>query len=251
MQVKILCIYDEGAVEDMPYIGAKGFSLLVDLDGQRTLFDTGMRPRYLSHNMAYLDIKPESIDRVVISHVHRDHTGGLEGLLIEKLSNTDIFAPASAKGSKGIFRTHGLYISPEFKDRVTFKEVDDWVQISENLFITPPISYEGGDECFLVIMSKKGPIVLSGCSHCGVEAVIAAVKERFGIAPKTYIGGIHLMKKEKSKAQSIAEIFKDAQCLDLWLNHCTSREGMTELRVCLGLNGVKNFYVGMTREYEV
>jgi len=251
MQAKILCVYDEGAVEEKPYIGAKGLSLLVDVDGQRVLFDTGMRPRYLTHNLSYLDIKADSIGMVVISHAHKDHFGGLEGLLLEKQTHTDILLPASAIGSKGMFKSNGVCISQEFKDKVDVKTVEDWVQISDNLFMTPPVKYEGGDECFLVLRSKKGPVVLSGCSHCGVEAVIKLVEERFGTTPKAYIGGINLKKKEKKRGQAIAGTLKEAGCLDLSLNHCTSPEGITEMRVCLGLEGVKNFYVGMTKEYEV
>ena len=72
-KAKVLSVYDEGALEDTPFIGATGFSVLVEVDGQRTLFDTGMRGRYLIHNLDYLDVKPDMIDRVVISQIGRAH----------------------------------------------------------------------------------------------------------------------------------------------------------------------------------
>ena len=49
--VRVLCIYDEGAVVDTPLIGAKGFSVMVESEGRRIMMDTGLRDRYLVHNM--------------------------------------------------------------------------------------------------------------------------------------------------------------------------------------------------------
>ena len=54
MGAVITCIYDEGSLEDTPLIGAKGFSVMVERDGRRVLFDTGLRDRYLKHNMENL-----------------------------------------------------------------------------------------------------------------------------------------------------------------------------------------------------
>ena len=80
-KAKVLSVYDEGALEDTPFIGATGFSVLVEVDGQRTLFDTGMRGRYLIHNLDYLDVKPDMIDRVVISHNHKGNMGGFSSIV--------------------------------------------------------------------------------------------------------------------------------------------------------------------------
>jgi len=247
MKAKVLCVYDEGAALDKPYIGARGLSLFVDVDGQRTLFDTGMSPRYLSHNLDFLEIKSDSLDRVVISHGHREHVGGIEGVLEGRTVPIDIFAPESAIGGKGLFRSHGLYIVPEFSDRVNMNIVEGWTELSENLHISSPID----GECFLVLLTKEGPVVMCGCSHCGVDKVTDAVCERFGRAPKGYIGGIHLQKKEKDKSMEVAEYFRKNNCSDLLLNHCTSPDSITWMRTVLGLKGVNNFYVGDMKEYEV
>ncbi len=67
MTAKITCAYDEGSIPGTSLIGAKGTSMLVEKDGKKILFNTGLRDRYLSHNMDYLDIDPESIDMVVVS----------------------------------------------------------------------------------------------------------------------------------------------------------------------------------------
>ena len=81
MDGKIRCVYDEGAMVNTSLIGAKGIGLLVEADGQKTLFDTGMRGRFLIHNMADMGVRANDIDRVVISHNHKSNIGGIAKLL--------------------------------------------------------------------------------------------------------------------------------------------------------------------------
>lgn len=251
MRVKLQCIYDEGAEIGTPLIGARGLSVLVEADGQRTLFDTGMRGRYLEHNMETLGIDPESIDRVVVSHGQRDHAGGISGLIKNRTASVNIYAPASSRGSKTLFGAKGLYIPSGFYDRAKVIDLDGWTQLSENVFATPPIVYDKGDECFLVIASRKGPIIISGCCHCGPQAVMDLVAAKFGKDPSAFVGGVKLGKKEKKKAKAYADAFISRGKPDLHLNHCTTEIGITELRTHLGLKGVKNFYAGNTIEFEV
>ena len=73
MKASVRCVYNEGSQPGTPYIGAKGFSLLIEVDGERTLFGTGLRGRYLIHNTDHLEIDADSIDRIVISQIGRAH----------------------------------------------------------------------------------------------------------------------------------------------------------------------------------
>ncbi|KAI0268652.1 metallo-beta-lactamase protein [Gloeopeniophorella convolvens] len=67
--------------------GAHGFSALIetqetaDASPHLTLFDTGPESKSLSRNVVGLGIPLEQIERVVISHWHADHTGGLTSFL--------------------------------------------------------------------------------------------------------------------------------------------------------------------------
>src|ERR1700741_4966202 len=58
-------------------VGEWGFAALVEADGRRLLFDTGARPDTVLINAAALHIDLSSIQDVVLSHNHADHTGGL------------------------------------------------------------------------------------------------------------------------------------------------------------------------------
>jgi len=75
------------AQEQVPdaLIAEHGFSVLVTVtkDGHehRFLFDAGTSPDGVTENMRRLDIDPSSIEAIVCSHGHFDHTTGLDGLI--------------------------------------------------------------------------------------------------------------------------------------------------------------------------
>ena len=60
-----------------------GFSALVQVDGQCVLFDTGLYPETVLRNAETLDVDLSCVTDVVLSHFHRDHTGGILTLLRE------------------------------------------------------------------------------------------------------------------------------------------------------------------------
>lgn len=59
-----------------------GLSFLLEIEDKRILFDTGQSDLFL-HNATKLGILPETIDAVILSHGHYDHTGGLYPFLRE------------------------------------------------------------------------------------------------------------------------------------------------------------------------
>ena len=77
---QILIVYDNNTLKG-DLIPAWGFSCLIILSPYQILFDTGGDPSILLKNMHEMDIDPEKIDTVVLSHGHGDHVGGLSGFL--------------------------------------------------------------------------------------------------------------------------------------------------------------------------
>ncbi len=140
-----------------------GFACLLNTDTEKILFDTGDNPDALLDNLNTLNVKPEEIKSVVISHEHWDHNGGLEGFL--------------ARASKGI-----RVIRPT--DLVEPSEICPGIYTTGKLH-----SFGAPDEQSLFIKEDKGCTVITGCSHPGVDKILDTVTP-FGRVTAIY-GGLH------------------------------------------------------------
>lgn len=83
-------------------VGEWGFAALVEADGHTILFDTGMRPDTVLENAGELGVDLSSVDTVILSHNHFDHTGGLVTLR-RSLKATNASALQVAHVGEGIF----------------------------------------------------------------------------------------------------------------------------------------------------
>lgn len=57
--------------------GSRGNAILVEAEGTRVLVDAGFSGKDLARRMAQVDVDPDSITAVVITHDHGDHTRGM------------------------------------------------------------------------------------------------------------------------------------------------------------------------------
>ena len=247
MQANVISVYDECALEDTPMIDAKGISVLIEVDGERVLFDTGMRGRYLIGNLGNLDVKPESIDKVVISHNHKSNVNGLGKLLDQREGLLDVFVNSQFSQRKKLFGRPAY--SEERSDKMAVHEMGGNTQITEHLTAVGPFGQL--EEYFLVLETRDGPVVFSSCYHCGTSCVMEAVKGLTGRNPFCLIGGIHVPKANQQAMDPTAEVFRKYGSPRLYLNHCAYPNGIIHLRVHFGLNGVKNFYAGTRLRFEV
>ena len=168
--MRITVVYDNEARK----VGLKqghGFSALIEDAGMPPLlFDTGADGPALLHNMRELNIDPQDISTIVISHAHGDHTGGLSEILAIN-SVAELYLPGSFKKA--------------FPGRQV-TAVKDPARIHENVYSTGEIE---GVEQSLALKTGKGIFVLTGCAHPGIERILATAAEfggLYGIA-----GGFH------------------------------------------------------------
>jgi len=153
---------------------AWGFSCLVEADGRRLLFDTGGKGEILLRNLAKLHVDPLSIPEIFISHSHWDHAGGLVELL--RLNGDAVgYLPGSWPGP------------PEVRKAI---RVQGPCGLSENFYSTGELP---GGEQSLVVKTGSGLVVICGCSHPGVGAILAAASN-FGEV-KALVGGLHGFKE--------------------------------------------------------
>ena len=168
--MKITIVYDNEVTKPELEAGW-GFSALIEIENSPLiLFDTGGDSITLLRNMEKLGIDPRRIGIIVISHAHGDHTGGLRDIL-EVNKDAEIYVPASS-----VARIQGRKVIA----------VTESVQISGEVFSTGELK---GIEQSLALKTKKGIVVVAGCSHPGVGKIIDAASE-FG---KVYgiVGGLH------------------------------------------------------------
>lgn len=57
--------------------GSSGNSILVEADGVRILVDAGFSGREIERRLRAVDVEPESLSAIVITHDHGDHTRGM------------------------------------------------------------------------------------------------------------------------------------------------------------------------------
>jgi len=152
-----------------------GFSCLIELEDEKILFDTGWDGNVLLSNLEKLGVRPEEIKRVVISHAHWDHLGGLPHI---RRPDMQVYVPQSfSKRLRG-----------ELASRFDLHEVKDAQQIREGVWTTGELG-KGIKEQALVLKASKGLVIIVGCSHPGVRKIFSATS-KFGKI-RGVVGGMH------------------------------------------------------------
>ena len=168
--MKITIVYDNEVKKEELRAGW-GFSALIEDEKlPPLLFDTGADSPTLLHNMEKLNIDPQYLGVIVISHAHGDHTGGLSGIL-RMNEIAELYLPSS--------------FGRAFPGRkVTM--VEDPIQIRDNVFSSGELE---GIEQSLALETDRGIFVLTGCAHPAMESILGAAAKfgrLYGIA-----GGFH------------------------------------------------------------
>ncbi|MDC7950561.1 MBL fold metallo-hydrolase [Methanomassiliicoccaceae archaeon COG_1] len=237
MSAELTDIYDDGALPNTGFIGADGFSVVIDVDGERTLFGAGRRVRYMQHNMSDAEVEADSLTRLVVPCGTADCAGAVDAVLRDRCGKLPILAPAEAWGARSRLSRSGISPGPEYADRFERSDVSGWVGLSPRLLLTPSI----GGEVFAVVLCRRGPVIVGARCACGPAEVISEVRSHLDSAPIGYVGGI-LSGRGDALADAAAEAIKDMDFL--YLNHCTGERGINRIRRRLGLGAVNDLYAG-------
>jgi 7,8-dihydropterin-6-yl-methyl-4-(beta-D-ribofuranosyl)aminobenzene 5'-phosphate synthase len=228
-----------------------GLSILIEADDHKILLDTGLSFS-AAYNAITLGIDLSRISKIVFSHGHFDHTGGLPYILkavkgkVEVIAHPDIWALKYARRPEGSMEYIGVPFSREAATTLgaSFNMTKEPVRITENIvssgeipMITEyekidPMLYvkEKGelkpdplwDDQALILKSKKGLIIILGCAHRGIINTIKHAQKLTGVEPVyAVIGGTHLVTASPQRISlTIAELSRFG-IQRLGVSHCT------------------------------
>lgn len=215
--VTITVVYDNRSLQE-DLAPDWGFACVVDAAGHRLLFDTGARGDLLLANMKKLDIVPATLEAVVISHNHWDHTGGMESIL--PLCSARCYVPASAASDLDARteRTGGTSVP-----------VKGPAAIWPGVWLTGELG-EGIKEQSLVLKTNLGLVLITGCAHPGVVNIARRVKADFGRSPRLVLGGFHLGQATTEQVKRIIADLKTLGVTRVGPAHCTGDQAIAQFQ---------------------
>jgi len=249
MEIKITTLSENTA--SYGFFAEWGLSILVEVEGKRILMDTGLSTSTV-HNARALGIDLSGIDRIVLSHGHADHTGGLREVLkltgeVEIIAHPDIWAPKYTRRDGGGKEQYiGIpYPEDELESLgARFNLTGEPVRISENIVTTGEIpmvtDYEEiesnlfvkekdvllpdplADDLALAINTDFGLVVIAGCAHRGIVNTLRRAREITGNElVYAAIGGTHLFRSSRERVDKTIADLKAMGIQRLGVSHCT------------------------------
>ena len=194
ISITVICdnnIYKEGLSTSW------GFSCLIEGTKNTILFDTGGNSTLLLTNMNKLGINPQKIDLVVLSHIHHDHVGGLEGLLQQNKEIT-VFFPVSFPAR---------FKDDLIKSGVQTAVIQDPALICKSVYSTGELGTWIKEQS-LIIHTDKGILVITGCAHPGIVKIVKTAKTLIRDDVLLLMGGFHLAGTSKPVIEGIISKIK-------------------------------------------
>lgn len=270
-QDKVTILYDAFG-ESKELTKDWGFSAFVEHNGKRILFDTGNDAAIFEHNVKALGIDLTKLDFVVISHRHADHATGLRYVL-KVNPNVTVYVPRDGSNGFGGAPIPATYLradeslpakmryfggtDPEhftfgkLYDTANFVLVNQLTEVSPGIFLVPTVSQKKGTlelpELTLAIKRPNGLLLVDGCSHAGIDAILEAAS---AVDPRTEIvfGGLHLVTAPIEEIDALAENLKTKWKVQrIAPGHCTGEPAFARLKKAYGENYL---YAGLGTKIE-
>jgi 7,8-dihydropterin-6-yl-methyl-4-(beta-D-ribofuranosyl)aminobenzene 5'-phosphate synthase len=258
--MKLTCLSNDW-LGDYRMLAEHGFSLLIDLQGEVILFDTGAGS-VLERNSRVLELDLRCVQKVVLSHGHFDHTGGLAQVLshnprVEVHAHPLLFDTKYRELDNGTLHDIGYQQSLPQPDKLHLTTNTEPLQIAPRAWLTGEIpratAFESVKKSFvvkrgerlthdellddqaLVISTSTGLILIVGCAHAGIINTIRCAMEITSQSHfRLIVGGTHLIDADEKRITATIAAFQQLSFERLLLAHCTGLEALCTIKSSLG-----------------
>jgi 7,8-dihydropterin-6-yl-methyl-4-(beta-D-ribofuranosyl)aminobenzene 5'-phosphate synthase len=232
------------------FLGEWGLSILVETENSSLLFDTGQGIS-AGYNADLLGVNLSRVSKLILSHGHYDHTGGLRHTLLKMRKQIEVIAHPDIWADKHSNR-HGQvkYNGIPFQRRelesfgADFRLESGPVALSDSIMTTGEIPMvtgfekvepylvvreDGGlrpdemlDDQALIIKTEVGLVAILGCAHRGVINTLCQAQKLSGVKEiHAVMGGCHLMDASEERIKLTMAALKELGVRRLGVSHCT------------------------------
>ncbi|ABB24779.1 MBL fold metallo-hydrolase [Pelodictyon luteolum] len=258
--ITVTVIVDNNALPG--FAAEHGFSLWIETSGMRMLFDLGLGPAFRP-NVLQLGIDLRTMDALVLSHGHYDHTGSVREALeaapharvcLHRGAFTDRWSirggtakptsmPESSRNAIKALRegqvcyalgptelAPGVWVTGPVPRLREFEDPGGPFFLDTEGKIPDPIE----DDMSLWIETPEGLVVMAGCCHSGIINTLEFITRTTGehrIA--AVMGGLHLSSASQERILRTAGELKRLGVRRVVTSHCTGEAATEQFRELL------------------
>lgn len=260
--MKLTVLADNYSYINKKLCGEPGFSLYIEDEDEKILFDTGYSDLFL-RNAEKLGIDLSEVTKVVFSHGHDDHTGGLTALIpVLKKGVTIITHPETfSEKLRGDTQIGSIYRAEDLSEKFEMSLSKTPQKVSNNITFLGEIpslsSFEMrkqfdmkvserglvpdfvDEDSAIVYEKENGIYIITGCSHAGICNICSYAMELFNKRIIAVFGGLHLKTVDDRLSKTI-DFFKKMGIKELYPCHCVSFEVKAAIHdaIPIGVAGV-------------
>ena len=255
--MELTVLVDNNTIIDQYYFAEPAVSYWIEDNNKKLLFDVGYSDIFIK-NAKKLNIDLKQADCLVLSHGHFDHTGGIEPYInfagprtknIRLVAHPFIFNQKIYEGfgdigtkqrkkeiqkyfdlnlsKKPLWLTENLCFLGHILRKNNFEAKEPLGIVIKNGKKSPDYLM---DDSALVYKSKRGIVVITGCSHSGISNIIEYAKKVCGREKiLDVIGGFHLLNTKRKILENTIKYLEACKIMDFHPCHCTDLKAKIEL----------------------
>lgn len=169
--------------------------------------------------MQHLGLDVKTVDAVVLSHIHGDHTGGL-GAFLAHNPGVAVYMTESFPAS---FQQELIHLG------AAIETVSGPRQLMASVYSTGEV---GGaiKEQALIVDTREGLIVITGCAHPNVADMAERAQTHLGKNIYLLMGGFHLGGSSDTEIRAIIKRLKALGVKMVAPSHCTGDNAIRMFR---------------------